>query len=250
MGFHFRIRIYWLISLLGVLTLASATQYAGIRADACVTNPVVTTKADGDAGSPRRAIADAGDNTTTLTRGQHGIAGRNLAIKRPGESTLIVRCCNADGAFAMLNASPNSVTPSGGAHIDSPIRILRQVRRPDHTITMIRFDYASGTASRVVVDETDGRVLRDQKYPGRPQSSRQEFREAVSIIGDDSALGSLVAGGAVSEGGFIVDGPSGHPGNDRYIQIRLLSPDRRSLLRVVLVDLTERAVASARGSFE
>src|ERR1022692_4964205 len=105
------------------------------------------------------------------------------------------------------------VTLHGGPRTDNPIRILRQVRRPDHTITTIRFDYASGTASRVVMDERSGKVLRVQKYPGRPQSSRQEFQEAVSIIGRDSALASLVAGGAVPEGGFIVDGPSGHPVN-------------------------------------
>src|ERR1039457_2531897 len=99
------------------------------------------------------------------------------------------------------------VTLPGGPRTDNPIRTLRQVRRPDHTITMIRFDYASGTASQVVIDERSGAVLRDRKYPGRPQSSRQEFQEAVSIIGHDPALASLVAGGAVPEGGFIVDGP-------------------------------------------
>jgi hypothetical protein len=143
-----------------------------------------------------------------------------------------------------------AVTLSGGQRTDNPLRILRQVRGPDHTITMIRFDYASGTASLVVMDERSGKVLRERNYPGRPQSSTQEFQEAVSIIGHDSALASVVAGGAVPEGGFIVDGPPGHPVNHRYIQIRLLSPDRLSLLRVALIDLTERIVASAKGSFE
>jgi hypothetical protein len=115
---------------------------------------------------------------------------------------------------------------------------------------MVRFNYATGQASRVVVDESSKKVLREQKFPGRPQSSRQEFEEAVRIIRRDPNLAGLMAGGAVPEGGFIVDGPSGHPSNDRYIQIRLLSPDRRSLLRVTLVDLTVGTVASARDSFE
>jgi hypothetical protein len=142
------------------------------------------------------------------------------------------------------------VTPSDGPGADDPIQILRQVQMPDHTIAVIRFDHASGTASRVVVDERNGKVVRQQTYAGRPQSSRREFQEAVSIIGRDSTLANLVAGGAVLEGGFIVDGPSGHPANHRYIQIRLLSANRLDLLRVVLVDLTERVVASARSSFE
>jgi hypothetical protein len=138
----------------------------------------------------------------------------------------------------------------GGQHIDHPIQVLRRVSGPNHTVTLLRFNYATGTASRVVVDESSKKILREQKFPGRPQSSRQEFEEAVHIIGRDQDLAALMTHGAVPEGGFIVDGPSGHPANDRYIQVRLLSPDRRTLLRVTLVDLTAEIVASARTSFE
>jgi hypothetical protein len=137
-----------------------------------------------------------------------------------------------------------------GAQSENSIQILRQIQMSSRLIGMIRFDYASGIATRVVVDESSGKILQYRTYPGRPQSSRQEFHEAVSIILGDRELARLVEGGAVTEGGFIVDGPAGHPRNDRYIQIRLLSSDRRNLLRVVLVDLTERAVAAARSSFE
>jgi hypothetical protein len=142
------------------------------------------------------------------------------------------------------------VALAGSSRADDPIQILRQVRMPDHTIAVIRFDHASGIASRVVMDEASGTVLHEQTYAGRPQSSRQEFQDAVCIIGSHSALRALIAEGAIAEGGFIVDGPSGHPANHRYIQIRLLSPDRQHLLQVALIDLTARVVASARSSFE
>jgi hypothetical protein len=142
------------------------------------------------------------------------------------------------------------VALAGSSRADDPVVILRQVRMPDHTIMVIRFDHASGIASRVVMDEASGRVLQEHTYAGRPQSSRQEFQDAVCIIGSHSALRPLLAEGAIAEGGFIVDGPSGRPASHRYIQIRLLSPDRQQLLRVALVDLTERVVASVRGSFE
>jgi hypothetical protein len=139
---------------------------------------------------------------------------------------------------------------SGSPRAEDPVQILRQVRMPDRTIMITRFDHASGTASRIVLDEISGKVLQEQTYPGRPQSSRYEFHDAVMVIRCDLALGQLIAEGAVVEGGFIVDGPAGHPASHRYIQMRLLSADRRSLLRIALVDLTERVIASTRSSFE
>jgi hypothetical protein len=142
------------------------------------------------------------------------------------------------------------VALAGSCRADDPVHILRQVRMPDHTTMVIRFDHASGTASRIVMDEASGKILQEQTYAGRPQSSSQEFQDAVCIIGGDATLGRLIAERAVAEGGFIVDGPPGQPASHRYIQIRLLSPDRQHLLRVALVDLTARVVASVRGSFE
>lgn len=154
----------------------------------------------------------------------------------------LVPQCAAFAAVMLL-------TLPGSLRADDTIQILRQVRMPDRTIAAIRFDHTSGKASRVVLDE-NGKVLQEHVYAGRPQSSRYEFHDALLIIGCDPALGRLIAEGAVAEGGFIVDGPAGHPASHRYIQIRLLSTDRQNLLRVALVDLTERVVASVRGSFE
>jgi hypothetical protein len=148
---------------------------------------------------------------------------------------------------AELHNSPNLFSGHRSGH---PVDILRRVEGPDHTITSIRFDYVRGTATRTEINRNSGKVLRSQNLPGRPQSSRREFLEAISIITRDTKLGGLLLSGAVPEGGFIVDGPPDHPAKDRYIQIRLLSQDRVELLRVVLVDLSEGTVASARRSFE
>lgn len=138
----------------------------------------------------------------------------------------------------------------GGKRAQHRVRTLRKMSGPDHTITAITIDYTTGIASRIVMAEDSGKVLREQQLAGQPQSSKEEFKEAVEIIGRDRNLTNFISGGAVPEGGFIVDGPYNHPSQDRYIQIRLLTPGRERLLRVVLVDLTAGVVASARDSFE
>ena len=137
-----------------------------------------------------------------------------------------------------------------GATLQMHQVVLRQAYEQDHAITLFVFDYATGTASRVVIDGSSQKVLRQQKLPGRPQSSRKEFQEAIEIVRRDRKLGHFVTNGAIPEGGFIVDGPPDCPTQDRYIQIRLLSPDRRSLLRLVLVDLTLRVAASDSAWYE
>jgi hypothetical protein len=137
-----------------------------------------------------------------------------------------------------------------GSPAEPRIRVLRQMRGTDHTITSITFDYTSGTASRTVRDEETGTVLSEERLPGRPQSSRGEFKEAVETISRDKDLSGLLSDGAITEGGFIVDGPPEHPSQHRYIQIRLLTPDRGKVLRVVVFDLTIGAVASVSTWFE
>jgi hypothetical protein len=141
-------------------------------------------------------------------------------------------------------------TPVDSHRVIHRTRTLRQMKGPNHTMTSIEFNYNTGTASRIVTEEGSGKILSEERLPGRPQSSREEFKEAVEIIGRDRKPAAFIKDGAVAEGGFIVDGPSDHPSQDRYIQIRLLTPDRGSLLRVVLVDLTKGVVASERTNFE
>jgi hypothetical protein len=125
--------------------------------------------------------------------------------------------------------------------------VLRQVETPRYTIA-ISVDYSSGKGARVIHDRNH-RVVRVEPLPGRPQSNRSEFERAVAIIRTTTALEDAMRSGAVAEGGFIVDGPPGQPPHHRYIQIRLLSSDRRKLLRVVLVDLSRGVVASVRLTF-
>lgn len=153
-------------------------------------------------------------------------------------------------AFASGAGRPRLQPPSASWPGDARGAILRQARGLDHTITMIGFDYQSGTASRTVVAAQSGKILSSEQLPGRPQSSRAEFQEAVRLIRRDARLIGFLDRGAVPEGGFIVDGPPGSPERHRYIQIRLLTSDRRDLLKVALVDLTAGNVASARDSFE
>jgi hypothetical protein len=159
-----------------------------------------------------------------------------------GPASLVMR--------AIGPAAISFLAVAGGASANDAIEVVRHVRMSDQTTVLIRFDHARGRASRLVVDQASGKILLEQAYPGRPQSSRREFEQAVAIIGRHVKLSALMAQGAVAEGGFIVDGPPRHPVDNRYIQIRLLAPDRRTLWQVVLVDLTERAVVSARSSFE
>ena len=130
------------------------------------------------------------------------------------------------------------------------VEILRRVKGPRHTIITTQFDYASGKTWRIVTDANDGKVLREELLPGRAQSTRREVERAISIIAKDPALQVLLSRGAQTEGGFIIDGPSGQPADHRYIQIRVLSADRRTLLRVVVVDLSAGIVALVRERFE
>jgi hypothetical protein len=77
------------------------------------------------------------------------------------------------------------------------------VRGSNQTLAIIAFDYATGTASRIVVEEGSGKVLHEQPLPGRPQSSREEFQEAVQIIGRDAGLAGFFREGAIPEDGFL-----------------------------------------------
>lgn len=119
---------------------------------------------------------------------------------------------------------------------------------PSTVTTVVLFDHTALEARRVSVDSATNRVLLNDLLPGRPQRSDRERDEAASIVARDPALARLIGAGAVLDGGFIVDDPRGS--RRRMIQMKLISGDRRTPLRTIVVDLTRgdiAAVATANG---
>jgi len=142
------------------------------------------------------------------------------------------------------------VVQRGRGHRLTGIRITLDAVTDDASATKtvataVIFDHTDGEARRVEIDTDSGEILAEQTLPGRPQSSREEFEEAIQVIRDDPELGGLLDEGAVLDGGFIVDDPGGS--RRRMIQLKLLSRDRYTLLRSITVDLTLGVIASSTG---
>jgi hypothetical protein len=113
-------------------------------------------------------------------------------------------------------------------------------------VTVVLFDHTALEARRVRMDLATGQLLLNERVPGRPQRSARELAEAVAIVRRDPALARLLDDGGVLDGGFIVDDPRGS--RRRTIQVKLMSADRRVLLRSIVVDLTLGDVASVTDS--
>ncbi len=114
-------------------------------------------------------------------------------------------------------------------------------------VKAITVDYATGQAKQVVLDPKSGKVLREEVFSGRPQSSSEERAEAARIIRADKTHAKLLGQG-VLEGGFIVDPPKEVPEANRkhrFVKMDLLTKDRERFLRTFYVDLTTGAVAAA-----
>ncbi|HEX8920475.1 MAG TPA: hypothetical protein VF766_03290 [Pyrinomonadaceae bacterium] len=112
--------------------------------------------------------------------------------------------------------------------------------------SVIVFNYSQGRASRYLVDAETGELLSEETLRGRPQASAEEKDEAAEIIRRSDELNRLLRENNQLEGGFIVDDPRrGSSSRNRFIQFHILSPDRQRILRLVVVDLTERRVALA-----
>jgi hypothetical protein len=112
--------------------------------------------------------------------------------------------------------------------------------------TVVVFNYAQGTATRFQVDAESGEPLTEERLRGRPQASPEEKQEAADIIRGSDELARLLRENNQLEGGFVVDDPRGRNTRNRFLQFHILSPDRSRILRLVVVDLTERRVADAR----
>ena len=163
--------------------------------------------------------------------------------------------------FAWALAHP-PITQRARGHRLAGIRLTLQEisdasNRKASIATIVLFDHTASEARQIEIDASTGDVLADRTLPGRPQSSREEFNDAIEIIRGDDELARLLDQGAVADGGFIVDdddptrGRHGTPDQDssfprhRLIQLKLLSPDRFTLLRSIVVDLTEHVIASS-----
>jgi hypothetical protein len=117
---------------------------------------------------------------------------------------------------------------------------------PTTVVTVVLFDHTALEARRVRMDLATGQLLLNERLPGRPQRSDRELAEAVAIVRRDAGLARLLDEGGVLDGGFIVDDPRGS--RRRAIQMKLMSADRRALLRSIVVDLTLGEVATVADS--
>jgi hypothetical protein len=109
-------------------------------------------------------------------------------------------------------------------------------------VTVVLFDHTALEARRVLIDPATNLLLLNERLPGRPQRSDRELAEAVAIVRSDPVLARLIDEGGVLDGGFVVDDPRGS--RRRMIQMKLMSADRRALLRSIIVDLTAGEIAS------
>ena len=110
---------------------------------------------------------------------------------------------------------------------------------------VIVFSYGEGRAYRVLYDPATRRILRRDQLPGRPQPSQEEVNETLDLIRSDPEHAKLLSSGNVLEGGFAVDGPPDSPLRDRFVQIQMLSPDRKNFVRIITVDLTANKIVES-----
>jgi hypothetical protein len=116
---------------------------------------------------------------------------------------------------------------------------------PANAASVIVFSYGEGRAYRVLYDPVANHILQRQPLSGHPQPSQDEIYDAYQLIRSDPAHAQLLAAGNVLEGGFAVNGPPGSPLRDRFVQVQMLSRDRKSFVRVITVDLTTEKIASS-----
>lgn len=158
----------------------------------------------------------------------------------PGERARL-----SEQALAHLRKSP--------AVKDQRLRVLGIKRLPPEKEAAQRslagvvvFNYSQGNATRLIMDTSNGVVLREERLRRRPQASEEEREEARQIIRSDPKHARLLEADGVIEGGFVVDAPGGQSTRDRFIQFQILTSDRRGLQRVVIINLTTGRVAESR----
>jgi hypothetical protein len=109
----------------------------------------------------------------------------------------------------------------------------------------IIFNYREGQAYRILYDSATRRILSQEPLPGTPQPSPEEINDVRDIIRRDPVHANLLSLGNVLEGGFAVEGPAGSPTRDRFVQMQMLSPDRKAFVRIITVDLTTGQIVAS-----
>jgi hypothetical protein len=111
---------------------------------------------------------------------------------------------------------------------------------------VILYDHNSGRAERVLFDVTRNDVVKSEPMTGVPSPGEEELQEAVRIVEADPAHAKLLKAGGQLTGGFLASAPPGAPPHDRYVMMQVLTPDRRDIERVVIVDLSSGTIATSR----
>ena len=117
---------------------------------------------------------------------------------------------------------------------------------PSVVAVAVVVNYGTGQAVRVRMAPDTGRVESVEPLPGRPQSSAEEREEAETILKGASDVAPLLSGNAILRGGFVVDAPAGAPATGRYLEYHIVTPDGRSFVAEVIVDLAAKRVAQVR----
>lgn len=185
--------------------------------------------------------------TVAGTAGESAASQDRKAAGDVGQSTVPLTVEARRGLVRWVIAQP-AVAQATGGHRLAAVRVAAATvtDSPGKTrtvVTAVLFDHTALEAWRVALDAVSGELLSSERLPGRPQSSAEEFEEAVQIVRGDATLARLLDGGAVLDGGFIVDDPGGS--RRRMIQLKLVSADRRTPIRTITVDLTRQRIASA-----
>jgi hypothetical protein len=117
---------------------------------------------------------------------------------------------------------------------------------PRRLADVILYDHSTGKAERLLFDPGKDQIVKREKLAGQPSPTEDELEEAVNIIKANPELAKLISAGGQITGGFLASPPEGGPTNDRYVQMQILTPDRRQIQRVVLVNLSSGAIAETK----
>jgi hypothetical protein len=111
---------------------------------------------------------------------------------------------------------------------------------------VLLYNHANGQAERVLFDPSSNAVVSREPLRGLPSPTEEELEEASKAIRADAELAKLFQAGGHLSGGFLGSAPAGSPPHHRYLQMQLLSPDRKQIQKVVVVDLTTVTIASSK----